>query len=303
MDLGRALGINKELNESLMQGGAEGLARFKTALGEMVDVSAKSVDVKTPARAFMDSHWDSLIKPWYEGISDREGVRKMRQGMTMTAAQAARTEDLGISEHMMPWVQAASTDTAAAAEETVSTAGRAARGTAKAVSETLGGWNMVMAAASEAGGAMRRNKVGMVLGAGVAIAAAAGMATGTMEKRGDQAPALSRSSGNAFRPEDRAGVSDQAPGGAWEGSGAARPRRNLIPSTNQMKTAMVAPIHETADLDVRMRAKDRSRAHETARMLSQMATRGDSNITVNYSGQNRRSLRSREKLRSAMDEG
>ena len=280
----RALGINASLTAAMERGGDKGFDQWMSALGELAGEG-------TPQRALLTSHRETLFKPYFEGISDREGIREAARAVTMSKASAGRARKLGFSDELMPYITAAARDVP---EEAAGFTGQAGRFASRASAEALGTWNKIMAAGREAGQAVRSNKVGLVLGAGVAIAAAAGIATGNMDRR--------PLSGNAFTPEDRAGVSDQAPGGAWEGSRASRPRRNMIQSDPQMRTTLVAPIHETADLDVRIRATDRSRAHETARVMSQIATRGDSNVTINYSGQKRRSLRSRDKLRVAMEE-
>jgi hypothetical protein len=63
----------------------------------------------------------------------------------------------------------------------------------------------------------------------------------------------------------------------------------------------VAPLGETRDLDVKLRARDRHRAARTAKMMSQMSTDGDSSITVNYRDQMKPgSFRTQERMREAM---
>jgi len=295
MNLARARGINASLNQGMAMGGEQGYYKWRGAMRELADATAEPGKGVSAQRALFDQFEETMFKPYFHGMyKQRKEIHEAARAFTMSKGAAAKATQFGVSENLLAYAQAAAAD-AQAAEEVAAAptvVGRTASAGAQMSAEALGAWNRGAAAFRQAGGEMRRNGVGMVLGLGVAVAAAAGIATGTMDKRGT----------SALRPDDRAGVSDQAPGGAWEGSMASRPRRSLIESAPQMRTSMVAPIQETADMDVRMRAKDRSRAHETAKIMSQIATRGDSNVTINYTGQNRRTLRSKERLRSAMEE-
>lgn len=110
---------------------------------------------------------------------------------------------------------------------------------------------------------------------------------------------FSRSSGNKFRPEERMGVADNIPGEPVAGQMApSAPPRRMVSGQPGVKTAVVAPMAQTSDLSVRMRAVDASRAAETARQISQIPNGGDTNVTVNYRDRTKlRSLRTRERIR------
>jgi hypothetical protein len=193
-----------------------------------------------------------------------------------------------MDSELMSYLQAA----AAEEPEVVSEAGHVA---AEASARALGMLNRIKAATTETEEAFKFRKVG------IAIAMAAGVATTWFSMKGARA-VFGQSSSNQYHPEEGAGVSGGTPGSAWEGSRAARPRRASVASTQQTRTAVVAPIGETADMDVRMRVPDRSRAQETAKMLRRVATDGDSNVTINYRESKRQSLRARERMKDMIDQ-
>jgi hypothetical protein len=110
---------------------------------------------------------------------------------------------------------------------------------------------------------------------------------------------FSRSSGNKYRPEDRMGVADNIPGEPVAGEMApSMPPRRVIQAQPGVRTSVIAPMRQTSDLSVRMRATDMSRASETARQLAQIPGSGDTSVTINYRDHTKlRSLRTREKIR------
>lgn len=110
---------------------------------------------------------------------------------------------------------------------------------------------------------------------------------------------FSRASGNQYRPEDLIGTSDRAGGDPVSGLMApANPPRRIQAAAGGVRTGVVAPIGQTSDLTVRLRATDRSRATETARQISQIPGGGDTNVTINMRDRTRlNSLRTREKIR------
>lgn len=139
------------------------------------------------------------------------------------------------------------------------------------------------------------------LGIGLGVAALAGLATTSLKSpRSEQL----RPSGNAFRPERNVGTQDHIPGEAVEGSMApGSPPRRMVAAPTQTNTAIVAPVHQAVDLEVRAKNPDRRSAVEQAKMLARMSTNGDSVVTVNYRTNPRhRSLRMREKMRDELQD-
>lgn len=139
-------------------------------------------------------------------------------------------------------------------------------------------------------------KHGGKMAAGLGALAALGIA---LTPKMTPVASFSRGSGNKYRPEERMGVSDHVPGEPVPGLMApSTPPRRIIPARNNVRTSVVAPMGQTSDLSVRMRAEDQSRAAETARQIAQIPGAGDSNVTINYRDRTKlRSLRTREKIR------
>ena len=134
-----------------------------------------------------------------------------------------------------------------------------------------------------------------VLGVGLGIAALAGLAI----------TPVGRKSANAYRPEELAGVQDRNPGQDVAGvmAPSAPPRRELPPRA-QTRTAMVAPMRQAVDLEIRAAAEDRARSADLHKTVTQAAARGGSSYTtVNYiDGYNRLSKpRIRERIRELSD--
>lgn len=154
----------------------------------------------------------------------------------------------------------------------------------------LGGINKVWSNISKGVGKNFKS-AGVLLGAGLGVAALAGMAT----------TPVGRPSANAFRPDEMAGVQDRNPGEEIAGSMApATPPRRQLPPRPQTRTAMVAPVRQAVNLEVRAKAEDRGRSADLQRVVTQAASRGGSSYTnVNYvNGYNRLSkLRTRERIR------
>lgn len=184
---------------------------------------------------------------------------------------------------------------------------RGARGgsfAAEGVAEGLGAQNLRNVTAE---GATRlrtavseavKSPVGRQLGLGLGIAAMAGIALSAGAHRSLKVP-----SSNQHRPEERIGTQDAIPGEPVPGTMSAHPPRRATPAPTQVDTAVVAPVGRITDLEVRMKAKDRAAAAETAKLMAAASTDGQSNVTVNYRGNTRlRSLRTREQLREMRDQ-
>jgi hypothetical protein len=260
---------------------------FYRGLGELAHAADQG-----PAGRFHDtmSSMYSDLQQFHGGF-DREGVADAVRAVTAMPGQLEGVEKLGIKPGIFSYVQGAA-----------ETAERAAADTAKGATTSasvLGEINQATRAAEEVGRAARNSKLGIIAAAGVAAAAIAGIAT----TRLGPSPAFGRTSASSYRPEEAHPGRDHVPGDGAAGSRApAKPPRVVQPAPAQTRTTVVAPLGETRDLDVKLRASDRQRAHRTARMMSQMATDGDSTVTINYRDQMKpKSFRSKERMRDAME--
>jgi len=286
MHLSKALAINKQLETSLNPGGK--FDNFYSALDELAkyqDISAKRIDVAgKPVNKYQEllRNMEGDLRAYHSGYN-AEDILQAKRVLTSRPDRAAAAETLGMAPDMLPYLQEAA---GLGADESAGRLGSINKAIAGTVKRSRNIWKDVTVA-------LEHKRAGLVLGAGVAIAAAAGIATAS----------FGRDSANSFRPEDHAGVSNATPGSAWQGSRAARPPRVLVPSgPSQTRTAIVAPIGEMADMDIRMKSTDRARAIESAKMLRRIATSGDSNVTINYRDPKRRSLRTRERMRAEQEE-
>ncbi len=295
MHLSKALAINKQLERSINPGGK--YEDFRGALKELATAQDNALDRRDATGRRVNKYQDYLssadedLRAYHSGYP-AEDILQAKRVLTTSAESAGKAETLGMAPDMLPYLQEAA---GLGAEDSASALGAINRTIAKGAKR---GRNII----KDVTAVLEHKKAGLVLGAGIAIAAAAGIATSSISSGGAR-PMFGRDSANSFRPEDHAGVSNATPGAAWEGSRAARPSRVLIPSRgSQTKTAIVAPIGEMADMDVRMKSPDRARAIESAKMLRRIATSGDSNVTINYRDPKRRSLRTRERMLAEQDE-
>lgn len=135
---------------------------------------------------------------------------------------------------------------------------------------------------------------------GLGALAVAGILT---TRRESAVPSFTRASSNQYRPESMMGVTDHETGEAVAGQMAPTnpPRRRGV-SPGGVTTAVMAPLGQTSDITVEMRATDRSRAAETARQLSEIPGARFTSTTINYKDRNRLgSLRGREKIRETLN--
>jgi len=84
----------------------------------------------------------------------------------------------------------------------------------------------------------------------------------------------------------------------------ANPPRRIRPAPSGVRTAVVAPIGRTTELEVHMQADDRGRAAEASKIATRLATpAGNSHVSITYRDTTRLdSLRTKERIREAMDE-
>ena len=167
-------------------------------------------------------------------------------------------------------------------------------GVAEGVSSVLGALNAETAAAKSAVGKAFKGAL-PILGVGLGMAALAGMMTG---------PSLGQKSAAAFRPEERVGVQDRVPGEPIAGVMSGNPPRRALPPLPSTHTAMIAPMRQSVDLEVRAGSTDRGRSADLQKLVSRVAGRGGNTITtVNFiNGHNRLSkLRTQERIRELMD--
>ena len=159
-----------------------------------------------------------------------------------------------------------------------------------------------MKSAGRVAESMKGHGAGKALAMGAAVAAGAGLLLGSMHSpREGQALTPSHDSMNAHRPEERIGTEDSIPGEPVSGSMASRPPRTIRQASPGVQTAVVAPMHNQANLEVRMRSHDRDRAAEVARTTSRLSSGdGNSNTTVNYRNVRSGALRTADKIRDLL---
>lgn len=169
------------------------------------------------------------------------------------------------------------------------------------VSKVLGAINNSIKEVSKEGG-----KALKPLAIGFGLAAAASLITRRIKDPAPARAAFSRGTGD-FRPENVTNVTDQIPGEPITGSMASvNPARRQLPARQGTQTTIVAPMRQRTDLEVSMKAQDRSDTTEIKRMVSQIGgNQGVSNVTVNYRNgwRNKMSkLRQREEIRNQLEE-
>jgi hypothetical protein len=182
------------------------------------------------------------------------------------------------------------------------------RAGATRVSKTIGLINEALKGA--VGNVTREFKPAMpILAAGFGVAAVAGLLSTPIEddaSRERSPQAVAQVSGNRYRPDEKLGVPDRIPGEDVPGSASDRPNIRVTPAEPQVRTAIVAPMRRTSDLEVRAKAPNREAAADVARAVARLSSSGGaSNTTVNYVGgwRNRASkLRMRQELRERIDQ-
>jgi len=145
------------------------------------------------------------------------------------------------------------------------------------MSRTLGAINEVT---REAANIAKTSLPTLALGFG--LAATAAVLTGNIKSPTPAGVAFSRGPGN-FRPEERTNVTDHVPGEAMAGSmSSVNPPRRQLAAVRGTNRTIVAPMRQRTDLEVRMKAQDRSDTSEVQRLVSQVGGNGISNVNVNY---------------------
>ena len=232
------------------------------------------------AKAFVTQRKD-LLQNWWEGRDTNISefmpslTHNSKTGGAMTDIPLANLKKMG---NRFGYAQAAShTRTAATGAERSASA--------------LGDINtLIRSAGKDFKTAMSGKGAGKILGIGLGVAAAAGVLTASL---GDHVGFSS----NRYRPEEM-GPTD---GGAEVGSESSQPSMTLQPAASQVNTAIVAPIQQAVNLEVKTRVADRNQATERARTLARI-TGGSSRVTVNYRGDpGRHSLRGQQQIRDHMN--
>jgi hypothetical protein len=161
---------------------------------------------------------------------------------------------------------------------------------------TLGAVNEGITQITREADSLFKGPAGKVLAAGLGISALAGLLSSDLPSmEGGQ-------SSNKFRPEEAIGSSDHVPGEPVTGSMApTSPPRTMRAGSPGVRTSVVAPMHQSVDLEVRAKAKDRGLAAEQAKLFARMSTDGDSNVTINYRGAKRQSLRQRQRMKDELN--
>jgi hypothetical protein len=107
---------------------------------------------------------------------------------------------------------------------------------------------------------------------------------------------------NGFRPEDTAGVADRVPGDPIIGSAAANAPMSVSQHVAGTSYAMVAPLNNATNTNVKLRARDNNQSVELAKSMSRLSNNGNQHVNINYSKDARIStLRFREKLKDMRD--
>ena len=151
----------------------------------------------------------------------------------------------------------------------------------------------------------RGKGVGKVLGIGLGVAAGAGLLFSSLHspREGSFIPPVP--SGNSHRPEERLGTDGEIPGEPVRGSmSPSNPPRVVHQPNRGINTAVVVPMGRDSDLEMTLKSDSRERSAEVAKMASRLAAQGGaSNTNINYRDSTRlKSLRTRQKIRDAMDE-
>lgn len=169
------------------------------------------------------------------------------------------------------------------------------------VSKVLGALNeTTRSAAREAGKGLLPT-----LALGFGLSAAAAVLTSHVK---DIAPVKASfgNSGGMFRPEQATQVTDRPNGETMPGSmSSVNPPRRQLPARSGTTTAIVAPMRQRSDLEVNVRAQDRTNTVEMQRMVQQMSNgNGIANTTINYQQGWRTKmskLRQRETIREQLE--
>jgi hypothetical protein len=322
-DLTTLMAWNNSLRSALNDRSEKGMNRFITAMTEGAQNFGKEIAVNDAQKAFFKIADETAeINPYLEFAQQRRDlleklwrghdstVSEIQQIMTVTgenAAKYARRDIVTLFNNQVPAVQAfahrGASDYSAAtlgAENARTAAGKFAQKTGQAAE---GVFNHAARSVEEVVQAARGTGAMKALGVGAAVAVGAGILFGSLRSpRKGQALAPS---GNRFRPEEKIGVDGHVPGEPETGVMApANPPRRIRPAQGGVRTAVVAPIGRTTELEVHMRADDRGRAAEASKIATRLAApAGNSHVSITYRDTTRLdSLRTKERIREAMDE-
>jgi hypothetical protein len=328
-DYTQLMAWNNKLRGSLADRSANGQQGFMKALmegaekfGKDVDINDEHVGMGIATQAELEA--GSQINPYARLLEHKADLfgrvhssfdprqADAHKLWTMSAADAEKfygNVTGRMTDDMLPLIQAAANRGSASnlsaavlgaeneANKVAQFAGKARRAAAGLVDAAGQSAEEVMRTARGAG-------VSKVLGIGMAAAAAGGLLLGSLHSP-REGQALAPPSGNAQRPEERIGVEDRIPGEPEPGAMApANPPRMVRSARQGVRTSVVAPMGRATQLEVHMKADDRSRAAEAARLAARLASGdGNSSTTINYRDTTRLdSLRTRDKVREAMNE-
>jgi hypothetical protein len=278
LSFSEALGLNRRLNRSFRPGSS--FEEFHSVMQEFGKHSPKGI------ADYINTEVD-VLRDFHRGI--RTDALELGEGLVASAQQTAKRRGSGAIPDLMPYVSAATKDVQEASMG------------AKMSAEALGAANTASKSLREVVEAAKGHGASKVLGLGLAAAAVAGVLTGRVRHR---KASFSVPSSNSYRPEERMGVDGHVPGEPNAGAMApSNPPRSIRPAPQGVRTAVVAPMQQSTDVDVQMRAPDRSRSAEVTRTISKMTTDGDSNLTINYrDGSHLGRLRTKERIREVLDQ-
>ena len=146
-----------------------------------------------------------------------------------------------------------------------------------------------------------KSPAGKLLLGGMAVAAGVGLLMNRPRQPKTLASAsISKGrSSNEHRPEERIGVDGGIPGEAVTGSMApTNPPRRPVYKQDGVSTAMVSPVNRNTRVEATIRTNESRKAVDLSRAVSQLASNGNVNATINYKVSNKLdSLRTRERIR------
>ena len=333
-DLTSLMAWNNRLRTSLA-GGKSGKGRnlnaFLDTMSEGAQNFGRTVPVNDAHRAIFNitaEHEAKGINPYYEFSKQKygrdlltkewegydSGVTELQRILSVNrenAAEYTRKPIVSVFNNKVPASRAfaergsSAADAAAAAlgAENAGIAADAGKFAGKAGAAAEGVANQVARSVAEVAKSARGTGAMKVLGIGAAVAAGAGLLFGSLRSpRKGQALAPS---GSRFRPEEKIGTDGGIPGEPETGAMApANPPRRVRPARGNVRTAVVAPIGRSTELEVHLKAEDRGQAAEASKLAARFAApAGNSHVSITYRDTTRLdSLRTKERIREAMDE-
>ena len=283
------------------RGGAES---FEKAMRGFVS-AFESEGVNPVAEHFEQLASKGYIKALHASAFEpgNEGVIKAAELMTMSGVKrdAFVGDAVESMERYFPGSAALSHRGAEMGAEAIGGLNDAVRSTEQKVREAATGViNSTFRSAERVVEAGKSSKAGKVLAIGLGVAAAAGIMFSSLHS-----PREGGALAGSLRPEVAMGTDGGVPGEPVEGSmSPGNPPRAVHAPKQGVMTSVVAPMGRDTDLEMTLKAENRDRATEVAKMASKLASQGGpSSVNINYRDSTKlKSLRTRQKIKDAMGE-